>query len=329
MAIYNVHAGHSLKCRGAAKYLDEVNENRKVKNKVIELLRAQGHTVYDCTDDAGTTANSNLAAIVTKCNAHNVALDVSIHLNAGGGTGVEVWNYNSGTKAISDRICQKISAALGIRNRGTKYNTGLYVLANTKAPALLVECCFVDSTTDKAKWNTDKCAQAIVEGILNKSLTPASSAPKTVKQVPGNPVCAENTICYRSHVAELGWLDPVRDGQVSGTTGAGYRLEALKIDVDNLKKKYKDAVVNVKAHIANEGWKTYANINSDTVIGTTGKKQAIEALEIEIQGLPAGKTFSFRTHLADYGWTGWIGNGYTSGTVGIKTQIEAIQMKIV
>ena len=80
----NVHGGHSLKCRGASGYLDEVNEDRKVKNKVIELLRANGHTVYDCTDDNGKDQNSNLKTIVNKCNDHKVDLDVSIHLNAGG-----------------------------------------------------------------------------------------------------------------------------------------------------------------------------------------------------------------------------------------------------
>ena len=46
MSTYNVHAGHSLVCRGASGLLDEVNEDRKVKNKVIELLRKEGHTVY-------------------------------------------------------------------------------------------------------------------------------------------------------------------------------------------------------------------------------------------------------------------------------------------
>ena len=65
--IINVHGGHSLKCRGASGLLDEVNEDRKVKNKVIELLRANGHTVYDCTDDNGKDQNSNLKAIVSKC----------------------------------------------------------------------------------------------------------------------------------------------------------------------------------------------------------------------------------------------------------------------
>ena len=128
MAVYNVHGGHSLICRGASGLLDEVNEDRAVKNKVIAYLRAAGHTVYDCTDDNGRTQGANLSAIVAKCNAHKVDLDVSIHLNAGGGTGCEVENYDSGTKAVSDRICANISAALVISVRGRKYMEDLYVL---------------------------------------------------------------------------------------------------------------------------------------------------------------------------------------------------------
>lgn len=176
---FNVHGGHSLKCRGASGLLDEVNEDRAVKNKVIELLRANGHTVYDCTDDNGKDQNSNLKAIVNKCNDHKVDLDVSIHLNAGGGTGTEVYVYNDNSKAKdeAERIAKNISKTLGIRNRGVKTSTKLYVLRKTNSPALLIECCFVDNATDKVKWNADQCAKAIVEGILNKSVNEHINTP--------------------------------------------------------------------------------------------------------------------------------------------------------
>lgn len=168
----NVHSGHSLKCRGASGLLDEVNEDRAVKNKVIELLRANGHTVYDCTDDVGATQNANLKNIVNKCNSHKVDLDVSIHLNAGGGTGTEVYVYSDSSRAkgYAQRIVNSISNSLGIRNRGVKTSTKLYVLRKTKSPSLLIECCFVDNAVDKVKWNSDKCAKAIVEGILNATV---------------------------------------------------------------------------------------------------------------------------------------------------------------
>ena len=178
MAKYNVHGGHNSIVPGAAKYLNEVTEDRKVKNKIIELLKKEGHTVYDCTDDVGRTQQQNLSNIVAKCNKHSVTLDVSIHLNAGGGTGCEVFYYSGDStgKSYASKISANISKALGIKNRGAKATTSLYVISNTKSTAVLVECCFVDSTTDKNKWNADKCAKAIVEGILGKTISSSTSS---------------------------------------------------------------------------------------------------------------------------------------------------------
>lgn len=201
----NVHGGHSLKCRGASGLLDEVNEDRAVKNKVIELLRANGHTVYDCTDDVGATQNANLRNIVNKCNAHKVDLDISIHLNAGGGTGTEVYVYSDSSRAkgYAQRIANNISNSLGIRNRGVKASTNLYVLRKTKSPSLLIECCFVDNAVDKVKWNSDKCAKAIVEGILNATVNNVThvEVPKpTPTQVTNNNT---NKLNYDGWVARL------------------------------------------------------------------------------------------------------------------------------
>lgn len=199
----NVHGGHSLKCRGARGLLDEVNEDRVVKNRVIELLCANGHTVYDCTDDVGATQNANLRNIVNKCNSHEVDLDVSIHLNAGGGTGTEVYVYSDSSKAkgYAQRIVNNISNSLGIRNRGVKTRTNLYVLRKTKSPSLLIECCFVDNAVDKVKWNSDKCAKAIVEGILNSTVNNVTHAevPKPKPTVNNN----TNKLNYDGWVARL------------------------------------------------------------------------------------------------------------------------------
>ncbi|MFG6378974.1 MAG: N-acetylmuramoyl-L-alanine amidase [Lachnospiraceae bacterium] len=199
MSTYNIHAGHSLICRGAVGVLDEVTEDRKVKNKVVELLKAAGYTVYDCTDDNGKTANENLSAIVAKCNAHAVDLDVSIHLNAGRNDtvgdgkagGVEVWGYNNVTKEIGSRICAEIAAVLGITNRGFKTNQGYYVLKHTKAQAIIIECAFVDDKDDADHWNAEKCAQAIVKGITGSVVT-AAQIPQSVS----HKYCVGQTVEY-------------------------------------------------------------------------------------------------------------------------------------
>lgn len=200
MGTYNVHAGHCPQGQGASGavgILQESVEDRAVKNEVIRLLRAEGHTVYDCTCDENTTKSGCLNKIVAKCNQHSVDLDISLHLNSGrndyggdGSTGgVEVWNYDTGTQEISDRICEAIATELGIHNRRTKYDKDLFVLANTKSKALLVECCFVDDADDAKAWDAKRCAKAIVRGILNKEIsgTTGGSTVSTVRRIgPGS-----------------------------------------------------------------------------------------------------------------------------------------------
>lgn len=182
----NVHAGHNLAGKiacGAVGIINESVENRKVKDEVIRLLRAGGHTVYDCTVDNGTSQNDVLTKIVKKCNAHSVDLDVSIHFNAGrkddlgdgrtGGTEVYVYGRNAGAWTYAQRTAREINK-LGypIRDDGVKDDvkewSDLYVLKYTKAPAMLVECCFVDDKDDVEKYHFKSMAQAIAKGITGE-----------------------------------------------------------------------------------------------------------------------------------------------------------------
>ncbi len=180
--IINVHAGHNpdgmLAC-GAVGLIKESTEARRVKDLVISMLQAQGHTVRDCTCNDGASQSDVLHRIVEKCNAENAELDISIHFNAGAGdnigngstTGCECFVYPGSVikdKAMS--ICSKISA-LGYKNRGVKESNSLYVLKNTKAPAILIECCFVDDRDDCRIYSPDKMAAAIIEGITGIAIS--------------------------------------------------------------------------------------------------------------------------------------------------------------
>lgn len=179
--IYNIHAGHAKVgggAIGAVGYLSESVEDRKIKNLVIKQLRKDGHTVYDCTTDRGTQSQV-LSGIVKKCNAHAATLDVSIHFNSGvrygkkngKTTGTEVWVKNpSGAAAKAARRIADNIAYLGFKNRGVKSTDGLYVLNKTKAPALLIEVCFVDDADDAALYKSKykAIAMAIVRGLEGK-----------------------------------------------------------------------------------------------------------------------------------------------------------------
>ena len=179
----NIHAGHNADGRtacGAIGFIRESTEARRVKDAVVWMLRQQGHTVYDCTVDDAAGVSANLREIVAKCNARDVDLDISVHFNSGVGdlagngktTGTEVYVYSPSSEARphAEKVCQAI-AGLGFRNRGVKYSKGLYVLKNTKAPAMLIECCFVDDKDDVQLYDCQKMAEAIVFGITGQRIT--------------------------------------------------------------------------------------------------------------------------------------------------------------
>lgn len=187
----NVHAGHNADGKvacGAIGLIKESTEARKIKNEVIKQLKALGNTVYDCTVDNASSVSKNLSEIVNKCNAHTVDLDVSIHLNFGrhdkkgdgDNAGVEVWLYDTSSEAktYAENVCKAVSA-LGFDNRGLKYSTGLYVLKHTKAPAMLIECCFVDDADDVKLYNYKTMAAAIVKGITGKTVSASGTNSST------------------------------------------------------------------------------------------------------------------------------------------------------
>ena len=174
--VINVQAGHNPDGKaacGAIGYIKESTEARRVKDEVIRMLRELGHTVYDCTVDNGTSKSDVLKKIVSKCNAHKVDLDISIHFNAAGNlpedgktTGTEVLVYSGYSKARdeAETVCKAI-ASLGFKNRGVKFRPDLYFLKKTVAPAMLIECCFVNDKDDTNLYDYYKMAKAIVKGI--------------------------------------------------------------------------------------------------------------------------------------------------------------------
>ena len=178
----NVHAGHNpankVAC-GAVGLLDESTENRNVVKELKAILEAEGHIVYDCTCDNGTSVSDVINKIVAKSNANTVDLDISIHFNSGvndklgnsKSTGTEclIYNTSNNKEAIAKRICANI-AQLGYKNRGVKIRTDLSILKKTKAPCVLVECCFVDDKDDVKLYNAKSIAKAIAQGIINKTI---------------------------------------------------------------------------------------------------------------------------------------------------------------
>lgn len=158
-----INAGHTKlgKGTGASKYLNESIETRKIVCELMSLLADTKHEVIPAIFDK---SDNNLKEAVDLANNEKADLFISIHLNAGGGEGVEAYTWKGQQNAKAVNICKNISA-LGFKNRGVKNGSHLYVIKNTKMTSILVECCFVDSVNDKKKYNAKKIANAIYQAI--------------------------------------------------------------------------------------------------------------------------------------------------------------------
>lgn len=63
--------------------------------------------------------------------------------------------------------------------------------------------------------------------------------------------------------------------------------------------------------------------------GRPGKALRLEAIQLRLTDeLSAKYDLSYRVHVQNIGWMGWVRNGATAGTVGRSLRIEAVQVRL-
>lgn len=162
-----INAGHTKSGvgTGASSYLKESIETRKIGYELMKLLSDSNHTIIPAVFDVHS---NNLKAAVETANNNNADLFISLHLNAGGGQGVEAYTWKGEKVSQAVKACNNL-AALGFNNRGVKDGSNLYVIKNTKCTAVLIEVCFVDNMTDATKYKKlgyNSIAKAIYNAII-------------------------------------------------------------------------------------------------------------------------------------------------------------------
>jgi N-acetylmuramoyl-L-alanine amidase len=174
-----ISSGHGKHVRGASGYLDEVDEARRIVNRVGDILGAQA-TVFH--DDVSTTQDANLKRIVDFHNNKQRELDVSVHLNCYDGTASGCECLYVTQAALAQRVADQICAAAGFKNRGPKKRSDLYFLNNTDEPAILIEVCFVDSRTDADLYEAhfEGVCAAIASAITGQDFEEAEPLPPAV-----------------------------------------------------------------------------------------------------------------------------------------------------
>ncbi len=96
----------------------------------------------------GTSNSSSLSARVREANSWGADLFLSLHTNAAenpNATGSEALVYRSGSTAyrLAELILEELAEITGLRNRGVLIRPGIYVIARTNMPAVLVELGFI------------------------------------------------------------------------------------------------------------------------------------------------------------------------------------------
>lgn len=192
--LVTVHGGHNNNAVGATGLgLHEENLTNDLAYRVAQLLSGCTFIPQDNGD-----VNRNLEYLVAEMNRLNngsVAenVNLSIHFNSFSdpkAKGTECY-YAQGY--ASDSIDAKIANALSSNvaysiptvDRGSKNNSSLYVIRNTKAVTSLLEVAFITNSSDMKGYDVDKVAHAIAScysnykgAPVNKPTTPPITVPE-------------------------------------------------------------------------------------------------------------------------------------------------------
>ena len=121
----------------------------------------------------GSTNSESLRLRVSDANGWGADYYVSIHANTSSNSsvsGTEAFAYSAPSRAFSlgEDILEGIVAETGLRNRGMKTRTNLYVLRRTNMPAVLVELAFMTNREDLDLMldRPDLFAEGIYRGIV-------------------------------------------------------------------------------------------------------------------------------------------------------------------
>lgn len=149
---------------------NEYNFNKSFSKYVKKEIEKLGHTVdlVICPEGVFTKALQEKSYKLNKELQKKYDLVIELHLNASNNKkaeGTEVLYYSNTGKKYAESV-QKQLAKVFI-DRGAKRATNLYILKQTKAPAILIETFFC---TNAAEWryastHKQKIAELIASGV--------------------------------------------------------------------------------------------------------------------------------------------------------------------
>ena len=170
-----VDPGHGFQDSGAVGFgVREKDLTLAIGLKVRDVLQHNGATVYMTRD---TDSFLPVMARPQVAIAHSADLFVSVHCNSSGpdnshtGTTVYFHAHNPICRRMAADISARVAELSGIPQDGVKSDTirfpsGFGVLRGSPMPAVLVECGYVNNSSDVTKLQNPDTQQRIAEGIV-------------------------------------------------------------------------------------------------------------------------------------------------------------------
>ena len=164
-----IDAGHGGTDPGAVgNGLQEKNLTLQIATRIKDILLAEYNNVSVLMSRTG----DQTLTLTQRTNAANNWLAdflLSVHINAGGGTGYEDFVYpgvGAPTTTYQNTIHAEILKLVDYTDRGKKQEN-FHMLRESNMPALLTENGFIDNTNDATKLKTASFIESLARGHVN------------------------------------------------------------------------------------------------------------------------------------------------------------------
>ncbi|WP_264737317.1 N-acetylmuramoyl-L-alanine amidase [Cytobacillus firmus] len=148
--------------------LQEKNLTLQIATRIKDILTLEYDNVSILMSRTGDQTVS-LSERTNAANAWGADFFLSVHINAGGGTGYEDYVYpgvGAPTTTYQNNIHTEVIKLVDFYDRGKK-QANFHVLRETIMPALLTENGFIDNANDAAKLKSSTFIENLARGHVN------------------------------------------------------------------------------------------------------------------------------------------------------------------
>lgn len=157
---------------------------------------------------------------------------------------------------------------------------------------------------------------------------------------PAGPHASFYDVWYRAYVPRYGWLGWAKNGESAGTTGYGYRMEAVQIRVLPKGKRpsasgtgnapyYNKATQNqvtVQPYLRPSGWRS--QVHGGSAAGLTETSQRLNAVRVDVDGVRYSGGVQVSAKVEGDGWRSYVGAGKVAGTYDRTDRTSAYKMRL-